>query len=235
MNIMKRSLIALAGTAVLTVGLAAPAAQADDYKVMKAQALEQAVLRAQMPTTLGEWEQYYYFDESDRRYTQPTVCWGAKGPVTLPRSKNMGSVNYQVDQNTNGSITIYQYANAKLAAKALASLRTALNKGCDGAPMVPTEDGTMVKGDQGFDQSDAKVTGITASTTYVDGDVRGYVSTKSTMRGVQLVITQVRQYVKTPQTMTQQQDGLGRVGDANNAWHPQAIKAVESFGQGNAR
>lgn len=235
MNSLRRTLIALTGAAVVTVGLAAPAAQADDYRVMKSQALEQAVLRAQMPATQGDWNQNYYFDEGDRRFTQPTVCWGDKGPVNLPRSKNMGSVMYDGGQNPSGTITIYQYANQKLANKALAALQKAVKSGCTGTPKVPTEDGTLVTGEQAYDQLDAKPTGVTAAMTYVDGDVRGYVSRKSTMRGLQLVVTDVRQYVKTPQTTTQQQDGLNTVGGVNDAWHPSAIKAVESFGQGNSR
>lgn len=230
---MKRTLLALSTAVVaLTAGLLAPAAQADDYMYMKSQALEQAVLRVQMPTTLGAWEQYYYFDETDSRFTKPTVCWGAKGRIYLPKAKVMGSVNYQVDQNTNGSISIYQYANQAAADAALKALQAA---DCDGKPKVGTEDQTLVTGEQGYDQMDAAFTGLTSALTYVDGDVRGYVSTKTTQRGLAVVQTQVRKYVKTPQSMKQQQNGLDRVGSVNGKWHPRVVKAYESFGQGTAR
>jgi hypothetical protein len=43
--------------------------------------------------------------------------------VTLPKAPVAGSVNYQVNPDTNGSVTIYQYANAAQAARALAALR----------------------------------------------------------------------------------------------------------------
>lgn len=230
---MKRTLLALSTAVVaLTAGLLAPAAQADDYMYMKSQALEQAVLRVQMPTTLGAWEQYYYFDETDSRFTKPTVCWGAKGPIYLPKAKVMGSVNYQVDQYTNGSISIYQYANQADADAALKALQAA---DCDGEPKVGTEDQTLVTGEQGFDQMDGAFTGLTSALTYVDGDVQGYVSTKTTQRGLAVVQTQVRKYVKTPQSLKQRQNGLDRVGAVNSKWHPRAVKAYESFGQGTAR
>lgn len=230
---MKRSLIALATTAAaLTVGLLAPAAQADDYMYMKPQMLQQTVLRVQMPTTLGPWEQYLYYGGSDSYMVKPTVCWGAKGPIYLPKAKGMGTVNYQVDQYTNGSISIYQYANQAAADAALKALQTA---DCDGQPKVGTEAETLVTGEQGYDQMDAAFTGLTSALTYVDGDVRGYISTKTTQRGLAIVQTQVRKYVKTPQTMTQRQNGLDRVGNVNNTWHPRVVKAYESFGQGQAR
>lgn len=232
MNIMKRSIIALAGAAVLTVGVAAPAAQADDYQFMKPQLLEQAVLRVQMPTTLGSWEQYLYFTDTDAQLTRPTVCWGTKGPIMLPKAKNVGAVNYQVNQYTNGSISIYQYANQADADAALKVLQSA---DCTGKPKVPTEGETMVTGDQGYDQMDAAFTGLGSALTYVDGDMRGYVSTESTMRGLALVQTQVRRFVKTPQSIAQQQKGLDRVGNVNNRWHAKAVKSLESFGQGTAR
>jgi predicted small lipoprotein YifL len=230
---MKRTLLAMSTAVVaLTAGLLAPAAQADDYMYMKPQMLEQAVLRVQMPTTLGSWEQYLYYGGSDSFMVKPTVCWGAKGPIYLPKAKVMGSVNYQVDPNTNGSVSIYQYATQAGADAALKALQAA---DCDGEPKVGTEDETLVTGEQGYDQMDAAFTGLTSALTYIDGDVRGYVSTKTTQRGLAVVQTQVRKYVKTPQSMKQQQDALGRVGTVNSKWHPRVVKAYESFGQGRAR
>ena len=232
MRISFTPLTAAVGSVVLIASLAAPAAHADDYQYMKPQLLQQAVLRVQMPSTLGAWQQYLYGADTDAQLTRPTVCWGAKGGIELPKAKVVGSVNYQVNPNTNGSISIYQYANQAAADAALKALQSA---DCDGKPKVPTEAETMVTGEQGYDQTDAAFTGLGTAMTYIDGDVRGYVSTQSTMRGLALVQTQVRRYVKTPQTMTQQQKGLDRVGNVNNRWHAKAVTSLENFGQGMAR
>jgi len=106
-----RTLAALPIAAVLALGIGAPAAHADDYSRMNATELEQAVLRAQMPKTLGSWSQNYYFSENDARFTRPTLCWNRSGDVKLPNSKNMGSVGYAVGSNGSSSVTIYQYAD----------------------------------------------------------------------------------------------------------------------------
>lgn len=230
---MKRVLAAvIASATAVSVGVLAPAAHADDFQFMKSQLLQQNVLRVQMPTTLGAWEQYLYFDETGARFTRPTLCFGEKGEIKLPRAKVVGAVNYQVNQFTNGSVSIYQYANQAAADRALAALRAAK---CGGEPRVPTEGEATVKGDQGFDQTDASETGLSATVTFRDGDLRGYINTHTTQRGLAIVQTQVRKFEKVPQTVKQQQVEFSKVSSFNQKWHPKVVKSYESFGQGNPR
>jgi hypothetical protein len=227
-----RRVLGVLGAAALTLSFIAPAARAADLEPMNAAMLQQTVLRVQFPKALGSWQQYMY---GVWKNEAPTVCWGAKGAVTLPKAPVAGSVNYQVNPDTNGSVTIYQYANAAQAARALAALRAA---DCTGRPKVPTESETMVTGDQGYDQTDAEFTGLGSAMTYLEPgeNIRGYVSTQSTQRGLAIVQTQVRQYVPLPQTIKQQQDGLDRVDRVNNTWHPRVLAAYQSFGvEGTAR
>lgn len=227
-----RRILGVLGAAALALGMIAPAARAADLEPMDAAMLQQTVLRVQFPKTLGSWEQYMY---GTTKNDAPTVCWGATGEVNLPKAVVAGFVNYQVNQATNGSVTIYQYANEAQAARALAALRAA---DCSGRPKVPTEAETMVTGDQGYDQTDAAFTGLGSAMTYLEPgeNLRGYVSTLSTQRGLAVVQTQVRQYVALPQTMKQQQNGLDRVGRVNDAWHPRVLAAYQSFGvEGTAR
>lgn len=220
------------GAAACAVAMVVPAAQAADLEPMDAAMLQQTVLRAQFPKTLGAWEQYLYRTAKNEA---PTVCWGAKGAVTLPKAAVAGSVNYQVNPNTSGSVTIYQYATQADADKALTALRGAA---CTDRPKVPTESETMVTGDQGFDQTDAAFTGLGSAMTYLEPgeDIRGYVSTISTQRGLAIVQTRVSQYRALPQAMNQQQRGLDRVDAVNEAWHARVLAAYQSFGvEGTAR
>lgn len=227
-----RRMLGALGAVACVLAVGAPVAQAADLKPMDSAMLQQTVLRAQFPKTLGAWQQYMYGVQKNEA---PTVCWGAKGPVTLPTAATVGSVNYQVNPNTNGSVTIYQYANQADADKALTALRSAA---CTGRPKVPTESETLVTGDQGYDQMDAAFTGLGSAMTYVEPgeSIRGYVSTISTQRGLAIVQTQVRQYVPLPQVMKQQQRGLDRVDAVNTPWHSRVLAAYQSFGvEGQAR
>jgi hypothetical protein len=220
------------GAAAFALGMMAPAAQAADLEPMGPTMLQQTVLRVQFPKPLGSWQQYLYRTDKNEA---PTVCWGVKGPITLPKAAVSGTVNYQVNQATNGSVTIYQYANQAQATRALEALRAA---DCSGRPKVPTESETMVTGDQGYDQTDADFTGLGSAMTYLEPgeNIRGYVSTLSTQRGLAVVQTQVRQYRPLPQTIKQQQDGLDRVDRVNDTWHARVLDAYQSFGvEGDAR
>lgn len=228
---MRRTLGVLAATACSLV-MVAPVAQAAELTPMDPTMLQQTVLRAQFPRTLGAWQQYLYGTVKNEA---PTVCWGAAGPVTLPKAAVAGSVNYQVNQYTNGSVTIFQYATQADADKALSALRAAA---CTGNPKVPTESETMVTGDQGYDQMDAAFTSLGSAMTYLEpGEgIRGYVSTLSTQRGLAIVQTQVRQYRKLPQPMKQQQNTIDRVDGVNRSWHARVVSAYQSFGvEGTAR
>jgi hypothetical protein len=224
--------VMFATVAVMTGSVVAPAAFAQDPYSMKPQELEQAVLRAQMPTTLGAWTQNYYFDETDIRFTKATICWGSKGAVTLPGSKIVGSVGYAINQNTMGSVSIFQFKDQSAADRALKSLR---NADCADTPRVPTEDGTLVKGSSGSDLTDSSRTGLEAGQTHIEDGMRAYQDVITTFRGLSAVQTQVSRYVKLPQTMKQQQTAVNKLSRTNKQWHKKALNALEAFGSGNAR
>lgn len=219
-----RGIIGISAAAALTISLAAPAVAAPDPKPMGPRMLEQTVLRVQMPKTLGAWEQYLY--RVDKKQA-PTLCWSMKGAVMLPKAAEVGTVNYQVDLHTNGSVAIYQYATKAKADAALAALR---KMGCSDDAKHPTEGETMVAAQQGSDFMDAEETSVGASVTYMDGSSRGYESTVTTQRGLAIVQTQVRQFVEGDQPLAKQQKALDTLSAVNKAWHAKVVKAYQSFG-----
>ena len=227
-----RTLAALPIAAVLALGIGAPAAHADDYSRMNATELEQAVLRAQMPKTLGSWSQNYYFSENDARFTRPTLCWDRSGDVNLPNSKNMGSVGYAVGSNGSSSVTIYQYADQ---AKAQAALTAMKNNRCADNPIVMTDGGDKVKAESGSDFTDDSLTGYVAGLTYKQDDKILFDNIYTTQRGLAIVQTRVTRWVDTPMAMEQQQDTVSKLSAVNKSWHANAVKAYENFGQGNSR
>lgn len=219
-----RGILAVSAAAAVTFSLAGPAVAAPDPKPMGPRMLEQTVLRVQMPKTLGAWQQYLY--RVDHKEA-PTLCWSMKGAVTLPAAADVGTVNYQVDQGTNGSVSIYQYATKAQADAALAALR---KMGCSDDAKHPTEGETMVAAQQGSDFMDAANTSVGASVTYLDGSNRGYESTVTTQRGLAIVQTQVRRFVQGDQPMAKQQKALDTISAVNKAWHARVVKAYQSFG-----
>ena len=225
-----RRIFGAVGAAALALGFIAPAAAAADLEPMGPRMLQQTVLRVQFPTTLGAWQQYMYGTISNQA---PTVCYGAKGPIRLPKAPVVGLVNYQVNQATNGAVSIFQYDAEARAAQALAALQGA---DCTGRPKVPTESETYASGSQSFDQFTD--TSMASLVTYVEpGEgVRGYVSTLSTQRGLAIVQTQVGTYLPVPQSIKQQRAALDRVAGVNNRWHTKVVRAYQNFGvEGTAR
>jgi len=220
-----KRMIGALGVAALALSLTAPAATAADQGPMGPQMLEQTVLRVQMPTTLGPWQQYLYRVDKNEA---PTVCYSMKGDLTLPKAAVVGTVNYQVDLNTNGSVSIFQYATKEKAAAALDALRT--KTPCSDQAKHPTENETMVAADQGSDFTDATESGKGVNVTYVDNGVRGYEAIFTTQRGLAIVQTEVRQFVKRAQTLKQQQDNVSRISAVNQKWHAKVVKAYQSFG-----
>ena len=219
-----RQILGALGAAALALSLGVPVAAAADLQPMDPQMLQQTVLRAQMPKTLGNWQQYLYRVDQNEA---PTICWSMKGAVTLPKAPNVGSVNYQVDQGTNGWVAIYQYKDQAAADAALAKLR---KLGCSDDAKHPTESETMVAAQQGSDFMDAANTSVGSGITFVDGGNRAYVTYVTTQRGLAVVQTQVRSIVPLPQTMKQQQKALDRLSAVNEAWHAKVVKAYQSFG-----
>jgi len=231
---MMKMRLAIGFTAALTVfgGVVAPAVVADDYQFMKPQLLEQAVLRAQMPTTLGTWSQNLYFADNSATLTRATVCWGSKGEIRLPAAKNMGAVGYTIGPNKSGTVTIYQFKDQAAADRAKKAMQSAQ---CSDNPMVPTESETLVQGTSGSDQTDANLTGLAAGETHVEDGMRFYQNRIINFRGLAAVQTQVFQAIKVGQTDKQQQNTASKLSAVNQNWQARAIKALESFGTGNAR
>lgn len=232
---MKRILSGLAATATLAAALtvgATTTAQADDYAYMKPPMLQQAVLRAQMPRTLGAWTQNLYYSESSTSFTVPTLCWNAKGAVTLPAAKVVGGVGYQIDRDTSGSVTIFQYADAAAAQAALAALQKA---GCSDNPKIADEGGTLVPAESGSDFTDDSRTGYAAGISYTDGGITAFRDVRTTQRGLAIVQTEVFRGLERTPSVKQAQQTANRIGSVNERWHAAAVTAYENFGQGRAR
>lgn len=222
----------LAGAVALALPLlATPSASAADLKPMPARMLEQMVLRAQMPKTLGAWEQnLYQVDASDA----PVVCWSAKGSeVNLPKAP-VGFVGYQVDQNTSGAIWVYQYPTQAKADAALAALRA---YDCPDTAKHPDESEHLVKADQGTDFTDASRTGVGSGVVFTATDgTQNYVSVITTQVGLAVVQTTVSKVLPKPAALKAAQDLADRLSSVNKAWHSQALKAYRNFGlEGTAR
>lgn len=213
-------------------GVGASAASADDYQFMNPKMLQQAVLRAQMPYSLGSWDQNLYYTDTDTLLTQATLCWGSKGPIRLPAAKNVGAVGYNVDQFTSGAISIFQFKNQADADQARAAMQSAA---CSDSPLVPTESEKLVQGTSGSDQTDASFTGLIASESHVEDGIRATQTVITTFRGLAAVQTQVFRAAKLPQSAKSQQQTVNKLEAANKKWQAKAIKALENFGTGIAR
>lgn len=232
---MARFLRLLASTTAVVAALmlnGLPTAQADDYSLMDEQFLQQAVLRAQMPRSLGPWSQNVYFAETGRAYTVPTLCWDSKGAVTLPRAKVVGAVGYQVNQSTSGSVAIYQYADAAAAQAALTAMRQAR---CSDSPRIKDEGGKLVAAESGSDFADDSMTSYAAGVNYADGDLEVFRDIRTTQRGLAIVQTEVYRAVQGTTSAAQGQQSASRLGSVNRSWHANVVRAYESFGQGRAR
>ena len=194
--------------------------------------LQQMVLRVQFPETFGPWQQNMCGTFRDY---PTTVCYGNKGPISMPDAKVAGYVTYLVEPESEGGpefeggVFVAQYASKAQASKALTALRRAK---CTAAPLVPTEAQKMVTGAQEFTRMNSENKGLSSSMTYVEpGEgVRGHVSTLSTQRGLAVVQTTVRSYAQTPQSTQQQKDALSRVGSGNSIWHRRVLTAYKNFG-----
>lgn len=233
MNTLTRALVTAASAAALTLGLST-AAQADDYSRLNATQLEQTVLRAQMPKTMGAWNQNYYFTMKRQDInTQPTICWNAKGDVRLPNAAILGAVGYEVD-NGFGTVSVYQYATEAKAQAALAALKK-LGETCADAPTLTTDGGDKVPGQAGGDFTDDSMSGLGSILYYDQDDVTIMTDLRTTQRGLAVVQTEImRTFPKS--TSTAKRDRIGKtVIKTNTAWHKNAVRAYEAFGQGNSR
>lgn len=222
------------GFALLLVGglaLSTLPARAADLKPMDDRVLQQTVLRQQFPTTLGAWQQYMYFADTTE---VPTVCYSATGEqMPLPKPLNMGGVNYQVDQFTNGSVSIYQYTDQASADAALKALR-ALN--CPGKAAVVNESMKAVPADQSLDYTNATMNGVSVNVSYVDDGKKALTSTITTVVGLAAVQTQVRAFPQKKLTAAKARALADQIGKVNKKWHRRVLDSYKSFGiEGRAR
>lgn len=224
------SLAVVAVTSLLFTSLASPA-RADDYVNLNSAELEQTVLRAQMPKSLGSWTQNYYSTGKAARYTQPTVCWNAKGDVKLPPARNFGLVAYAVTPDLMGTVTIYQYATKAKADAALAALRKA---SCADSPTVTTDEGVSVSASSGSDFTDSTTTGLTALLSYSQGNKDLFTQLDTTQRGLAIVQTEIFSAVARS-TSGASSKVADRLDSVNKAWHANVVRSYEAFGQGNSR
>ena len=221
----RRVLSVIASFGVLAAAmLAAGAAQSQELTPMGPRLLQQMVLRVQMPTTLGVWNQNLY---QVGRGEAPAVCPQEDGSFyTLPKSKNVGFVAYQVGMNTTGSVSVYQYANA---AQARAALRILRNYRCPNSAQIPAESG-LVPADNGTDFTDSTRTTLVTGNGYRDGDASVTDSSAITQRGLAIIVTKVVRYTPGNPSLEARIDEANRLNRFVTRWHAQVLTAYDTFG-----
>lgn len=222
---VRTAAIVLSSAVLGSALLAAPAAAAPDY-VLNASGIQQTVLRAQLPTSLGAWRQNIYFANDN---SSPTVCQSSTGEsVSLPTAGLGGLVGYEVNTSIGGAVYLYQYKDQAAAAAALAALQ-AIN--CpDNAKFGEDGPATAVPADQASDFTNAAKTSFVSSITYRMQGTPVTIETRTTQIGLAVVQTQV-----TVSGKAASQKGIGRAGSLNKRWHRQAVAAYEAFGSGGSR
>lgn len=102
--------------------------------------LQQMVLRVQFPDTFGPWQQNMYGTFRDY---PTTVCYGNKGPISMPDAKVAGYVTYLVEPESEGGpefeggVFVAQYASKAQASKALTALRRHIHRRAAGSYRSP--------------------------------------------------------------------------------------------------
>ena len=217
--------IVLSSAVIGSALLAAPAAAAPDY-VLNASGIQQTVLRAQMPTSLGTWRQNIYFANDN---SAPAVCQSSTGePVSLPKAGLGGLVGYEVNTRISGGVYLYQYKDQAAAAAALSALKAI---DCpDDAKFAEDGPATAVPADQGSDFTSAAMDSFVSSITYKLQGTPVTTDTRTTQVGLAVVQTQV-----TVSGKAASQKGIGRAGALNKRWHRQVVAAYEAFGSGSSR
>ena len=222
---LRMSLIATSLVAMGAIALATPAMAAPDYQ-LNASGIEQTVLRAQMPKTLGSWHQNLYFANDNE---SPAVCWSTKGTqMTLPKANKGGLVGYEVNSNITGGVTLFQYKDQKSADAALAALQSMV---CPDSPKVGTDSGpeNLVQASAGSDFTSSDRNSMSVGTTYDEGGVKVTTLTITTVVGVGVVQTSVT--VSGPAASSK---SISKASDLNKKWHSQAVAAYEGFGSGGS-
>lgn len=221
-------LFALIAVPLATVALAAPASAAPDY-VLDASGIQQTVLRAQMPTSLGAWSQNIYYSNPNGR---PALCYGSTGDqVRLPAAKTGGGVGYAISTQRNASISLYQYANQAAADAALAALKAS---DCPDTTKVKTDVGTVVKADQGTDFTNATENGIVSGVSYRYDGGAGLTDVVELRVTTQVGLAVVQTEVILSGTSTSQKV-VDRADRLAKRWHKQALAAYMAFGSGDSR
>lgn len=221
-----RRVLGALGAAALALSLMAPAAQAADYVAMDATELQQTVLRAQFPSSLGSWRQNMYFTMTN---DAPTVCWNGRGEaVTLPKAPVMGGVGYEVSSSVTSGVYVYQYASASAAASALAALAKI---DCpDDAKVGEDGPASAVPAQQASDYTSAALDSYVSSITSTQGGVKVTTETRTTQRGLAVVQTQV-----TVSGPASGRKWVSRASATNKRWHARVMAAYSAFGTGESR
>jgi hypothetical protein len=222
MKAIRTTIVALAGLCLTSAALA-PAASADTFRLDDRE-LQQVVLRAQMPTSLGAWQQYIYVEGTRNA---PAVCWSATGtPVALPLTRNAGSVNYQVDQSTGGSVTVFQYKSQAAADKALRALR---GYSCPNSAKV-NDEGTLVPADQGTDFTSAARNSVANGVVYAQsGGRQGYREWDTTQIGLAVIQTEVRSIGVPALPIEAAQQKVSTLSAFVKKWHAEVVAAYRAW------
>lgn len=221
-----RTRIAASTLAVAAMLVVPATAQAAPDYVMDPTGIEQTVLRAQMPNSLGSWHQNIYFP---MKSAAPAVCWSTKGTqLTLPKAALGGGVGYEVSSDVTGAVSIYQYKDQKSADAALAALRSTV---CPDSPKVGLDSGSsnIVQASAGSDWTSSTKDSLVASITYPEGNVKVTTETITSVVGISVIQTQV-----TVAGSKATSKGIQKASDTNASWHAKVIKAYEAFGSGGS-
>ena len=227
-----RFTLAVSAAALGATLLIGPAGAAPDY-VLDAAGIEQTVLRAQMPRTLGPRHQNTYFSwaRNDTGY-HAVLCYSATGSrYQLPHPRMGGGVSYSVGPNIVGSVTVHQYADQLAADAALAMLK---GIDCPDSTAVRTDTGVVVMGTQTSDFTDSSHSGIESVMTYksMGGDGLATIMEIRTTTQAGLVVVQTEVHLVSPAATHR---NLDRAVALNRQWHAQAVAAYRAFGSGNSR
>lgn len=223
---MRRVLAVTAAAVIGSTALLAVPAAAADYVPLDATGLQQTVLRAQMPKTLGAWRQNLYFATAN---SAPVICWNAKGePVTLPKAAASGGVGYEVDANRTGAVMIYQYKSKSSADAALAALKSTVCP--DDAKYGEDGPASAVPASQGSDFANASRDSLISSITSTQQGSSVTIETQTTQRGLAVIQTTVVVSAPKPGSAL-----VGRGSKTNRTWHQRVLDAYDAFGTGGSR
>lgn len=227
-----KSCAALAAGVALLFGVAVPAHSAEAPSYMNPTLLEQAVLRAQPGTQLGQWTQNLYYRNTPGvpGELNPKVCPSrTKNPITLPKAKAYGAVGYAISGDRSMGITMWQYGTQAEAAAALAKFEKVV---CPDSPRVGWEDEKFYTAQGGSDFTETKVNGVRAlaggySGTF--GGTQANVSWAVRVVGLTVVKVQIELYGDSAVYNANKPGPVDAAGPMAIQWVDAASRAVLKF------